>query len=763
MKHLLSLCVLLVALSAAATTTYYVSDEETNFSNPERGFYTASEQSISQSTTSSNLTDGAFNASSGRSLIMRQYVFTGFREDSLSTDVLALINADFAKFRAHGFKCVLRFSYTVDGDEQDAGIYRDASPEIWAKHLQQLKPVMAANADVIATVQAGFLGVWGEWYFSSCGVGASIPSSVKTNLIDQLLDAVPVSRTVQLRTPKYKTDYIGDTNPLTASEAFTGTPRARLAHHNDAFLYQADNMGTYTNRTRDMAYLAQECLYLPNGGESDVTTQSVYNGWATGEKAIADMSMIHFSYLNQDYSQLVISNWRKEGAFTEIAMHMGYRFQLIEATLPALIRPNEALPVRMNIRNTGYATPYNERHAYIVLYNSSNNYMLPLESDPRFWAPNNEVTEIDEQLTLPSDLEEGAYDVALYLPDASASIAADPRFAIRLANYNMWDETTGYNNLNMRVMISATAAEPEPEADPIPQPGIDAISNFRGAAGMSDITLRWENPVISATADTIYVDMSQGMDTAYNAALGNSSANVSYDNGISTVNYTTNSAWLWAGAKFPVNNLTGITAISFDYKGDGSRISLISYAHDGSYRWIEDEGSSVQLSSTSWQTYRFTPGSPLWTDATPTHQFGEVPITDIGFIANPMTATSGSFQLRNLFVEKELPVEDTFAAVRIIRKEGSAPTSFNDGTTVYYGRGTHLTDSGLEFGATYYYAAYTFHTDGQVSMPVVIAVTVDGTQLNNVETSESAQKLFKDGRVVILRNGVYYDIMGRRQ
>lgn len=762
MKHLLSFCFLLLALYATATTMYYVSDEETNFSNPERGFYTASEQSINQSTTVSNLTDGAFNINSGRSLIMRQYVFTGFREDSLTTGVLELINSDFAKFRAHGFKCVLRFSYTVDGNEQNAGIYRDASPEIWALHLQQLKPIMAANADVIATVQAGFLGVWGEWYYSSIGVGNGIPQSVRTNLINQLLDAVPTSRTIQLRTPKYKKDYIGDANPLTAQEAFSGTPRARLGHHNDAFLYQSDNMGTYANRSRDMAYLAQECLYLPNGGESDVTTQTVYNGWATGEKAIADMSMLHYSYLNQDYSQLVISNWRKEGAFIEIAKHMGYRFQIIEATIPSLVRPNETLPIKLNIRNTGYATPYNERHAYIILHNNAHSYTLPIESNPRFWAPNNTVTEIDEQLTLPTDIEEGTYELSLYLPDASASIADDPRYAIRMANYGMWNETTGYNNLGMRVLVSSTEPEPQPETDPIPSEEVQSVSGFWGAAGMTEVHLHWTNPTVEAMVDTIFVDLAQGKDTAYNAALGSSSATVAYDNGISTVNYTTNATWLWAGSKYPVDNLTDISSVSFDYKGDGANISMLSYVHDGTYRWIEDEGASVQLNSKVWQNYRFTPTATLWNDATPSHQCGEVPITDIGFIANPMSPTSGSFQIRNLIVEKKREVQDTFAAVRIIRKETSAPTSPNDGTTIYFGKGDGCVDAGLQTGQTYYYAIYTYDINGQVSLPVIISVVVDGSSVENIESVDTSKKIFRDGRIVILRNGISYDVLGNR-
>ena len=41
----------------------------------------------------------------------------------------------------------------------------------------------------------------------------------------------------------------------------------------------------------------------------------------------------------------------------------------------------------------------------------------------------------------------GEYKVYLNLPDPYASLHNDPRYSIRLANENMWEESTGYNYL----------------------------------------------------------------------------------------------------------------------------------------------------------------------------------------------------------------------------------------------------------------------------------------------------------------------------
>ena len=100
-------------------------------------------------------------------------------------------------------------------------------------------------------------------------------------MVDSLLSAVPHDRCIQLRTPLFKTGYVGDTKALTAEEAFTGTPRARLGHHNDAFLYDYDNMGTYTDTAKQKPWLAQETLYVPIGGETDITDLGLAQEWAT--------------------------------------------------------------------------------------------------------------------------------------------------------------------------------------------------------------------------------------------------------------------------------------------------------------------------------------------------------------------------------------------------------------------------------------------------------------------------------------------------
>jgi len=485
-KYLLSLLFLTCACALHAANVTYTPDNTTDFPNPERGFYDHVEWHIKNGT--SNLTASYLTAAlaQNRTLILRLYYLDQYRSADIPANVLTAIGNDMALLRQYGCKAILRFAY--DADTGDG--YQDASLTWWKKHLDQLKPILAANADVIYVVQAGFMGIWGEWYYSSAGTGSAIPSATKTQLIDKLLECVPASRCVQLRTPKFKRDYTGYTAAMSASDAYKNTSRARLGHHNDAFLNGEKNSGTYENRTTDMAYLAQECLYVPNGGENNVGNLSTYNSWATGTKAKAEMAQLHYSYLNAGYDEFTTNKWKSEGAFAEISRNLGYRYQLTSATLPDSGAVGKIVHVQLSLTNVGYAPLYNERHAYIVFKNSSKTYSVQLTSDPRTWLPNGAATAINENITLPNDMVAGTYQMYLWLPDDSASIASKPAFAVRFANTNIWESSTGYNKLNASIKVTSTGGDrpgptPDPEDDAYPLPGTLQVAD----AALSGFTL----------------------------------------------------------------------------------------------------------------------------------------------------------------------------------------------------------------------------------------------------------------------------------
>src|SRR5690606_5854761 len=130
------------------------------FPNPERGFMhtyivTSEGESVSlpllKSIREANV-----------SLFLRVYYLEKFKDKALSAAQLKLIQDDFDKTREAGLKIILRFAYTEPGT--------DAPLSIVNQHLDQLKPLFEANKDVIAFMQAGIIGHYGEWHDSSNGL-----------------------------------------------------------------------------------------------------------------------------------------------------------------------------------------------------------------------------------------------------------------------------------------------------------------------------------------------------------------------------------------------------------------------------------------------------------------------------------------------------------------------------------------------------------------------------------------------------------------
>ena len=446
-----------VVLSAGEIT--YTPDNTTIFKNPERGF---TEELNGKVTVKSpyrvkNHIDSNWGKRDCMTMPVVLYNFGNFKSQDLPSEILNGFDEDMQELRNLGLKCVLRFAYT----ERESDIV-DATPDWVKRHLEQLKSHLAANADVIYVLEAGFVGVWGEWYYSqNYGNETQHVTANRRKVIQYLFANTPADMFILFRYPMIQQEYLNDVTPLTPTEGFSGTEKARMGCHNDAFLHNWGNMGTYASDDKDddpamRQYVAAQTLYVPNGGETnidddDALAQQRYT------QAPSEMATYHWSFCGSTYAEPVTNRWRSSGLFDTLNIHMGYRYNLLDAQFSDEAAPAGKMNVTIRVRNVGYAPIYNERTAYIVLQSSTKTYKLPLASDPRRWLPNGVITWINEQVDIPSDVPEGTYHLYLYMPDKYSSIAADPRYAVRFANVNVWDANTGYNDLGTTVTISNSA------------------------------------------------------------------------------------------------------------------------------------------------------------------------------------------------------------------------------------------------------------------------------------------------------------------
>ena len=491
--HLLFLSLLytLTAFAQNHHITYKESLED--FSNPERGFYlpftTSTEgftpldknalvkfQSEPQQAKSATYT---FHGS----LIYRAYVLERFKTSPIDSSFLQLIQNDLDAVRFAGLKMILRFSYndkTHTGDCPDeykiCPPYGDASKATVLQHIAQLKPLLQQNADVIAVLQMGFIGIWGENYFTDYFGDAStnhlgyVPDSSwrdRNEVLKALLDALPKDRMVQVRTPQLKQRFVYgphatvNSAALTAKEGFTGTDKARTGFHNDCFLASADDYGTFYDYGNSISkrgaanevlrkYFEQDSRYTVVGGETCDDAFSPQNDCAGAQQTMAAM---HYSYLNAAYNNTVNNDWDSGGCIDAIRRSLGYRLVLISADLPETIKASEVLKFKMNLQNKGYASPYNPRPLQIVLRDKATKaaIVIPLTTDIRKWYTGNIVCE--ELVPLPKGIPPGSYEVLLNLPDAYPSLSGRASYSIRLANEDIWEPQTGYNQLHHTITV----------------------------------------------------------------------------------------------------------------------------------------------------------------------------------------------------------------------------------------------------------------------------------------------------------------------
>jgi hypothetical protein len=73
------------------------------------------------------------------------------------------------------------------------------------------------------------------------------------------------------------------------------------------------------------------------------------------------------------------------------------------------------------------------------------------EVEVRRWEPGRAAFAVS--LRVPASAPAGEYRLALWLPDAAETLRDDPRYAVRFANEDVWDEASGFNVLSAAIRI----------------------------------------------------------------------------------------------------------------------------------------------------------------------------------------------------------------------------------------------------------------------------------------------------------------------
>ncbi|WP_448642068.1 DUF4832 domain-containing protein [Geodermatophilus sp. URMC 63] len=421
---------------APVQVTYAGTDEV--IANPERGFFHYTETRWSPDGSAYTPLDAAtltsWRTTEAVTLVYRVFYLGGLVDsDTVDARFLEQVAADLTTARAAGVKLVVRFAYSPDDG-------RDAPPARAVAQIRQLAPVLNAASDVVLVLQAGFVGRWGEWYYSDqYTADPSRPYELTADdwsrrgqVLDALLDATSPDIWVQVRYPAIKQRLVD------AADA------PRVGVHNDCFLASDTDMGTL-NSDADRTWLATQSGSVPVGGET-CGTNGTRSQWTT---AAAELARYHWSFLNADFHRAVLDSWGSAG-LTTAARSLGYRLRLVSGSFPATARPGQTVRVQLTLTNDGYAAPLTDRPVDVVFRQGDQTVSVPVPLHVRELTPG--VTRT-VQLDVPAPTAPGAWALSLALPDDAPSLASDPAYAVRLANQGLWDPATGRNDLRHTLTV----------------------------------------------------------------------------------------------------------------------------------------------------------------------------------------------------------------------------------------------------------------------------------------------------------------------
>jgi Domain of unknown function (DUF4832)/Domain of unknown function (DUF4874) len=413
--------------SAQSTTSAVLSSTTDDFANPERGFYGwAGSDFVTQYDAGS--VQAAKNA--GQSLVLARVDLNKYRTTDLPEAWLTQLGNNFAAVRKAGLKTTLLFSY----DFTEGG--KDATAAQIKRHTEQLKPVLAANADVIPFMRAGFIGAWGEWHSSQAGNSCGYNALPSTTCAQADANRVIVRDALLANMPT--TTQIGFRYPADLQKWYpSATQQSRAGIHNDCFLAGPTDSGTFDDASsRPYAKtLTDQTAY---GGET------CENAGTPVRSACSDIlsegAQYHLAWLSADYAPSILNRWKADGCYAQVSRSMGYRFQLDAASHAPEATAGQSVTVNVDLRNVGWARIFTPRKLVATFVNNATGASFNAAADTATGTLQNLASQATAStlqtitVPVPAGAAKGSYTLHLSAPDVYSTTAADAKFAVRFAN-----------------------------------------------------------------------------------------------------------------------------------------------------------------------------------------------------------------------------------------------------------------------------------------------------------------------------------------
>lgn len=446
-----------VVAASTSVDTRYTTDDDPTLKNPERGMYF-----------------GRLPGSGDFHTLVPQWLWLDTvcgqnlawkgRNQTGTTPVLNAYAQKLEECRAKGVKVIFRPRYdkpnsspnlpsdcTISGTR----VFHADSRTRQFNHIDAVAAMLGDYRDVIAYIQAGYLGRWGEWNTDRDNA-AQAPLLYKKEdrnaVIDRVLAAYAarnIKQHVELRRPAF------------ANEVIKRNPSANVGLHNDCFMTSNSDSGTYSDfpgcdgnfgsSSAAKSWASSFTLTRSFGGET-CPLSTPTERWRSCPNMLSEPKTLHMNYLNGDWAKGAVATWIAGGCYDEIRRKLGYRFKVTRVEYSPTVASGQNFSVTIDIANSGWARLHKRRNAKLVLRKGSTVHVYPLANGAtENWAPGT-TTRISATAAPPPA---GTYGVRLAIPDPDAPTRTP--YAVKLASkrggVSVFDEGTGENNLGISITV----------------------------------------------------------------------------------------------------------------------------------------------------------------------------------------------------------------------------------------------------------------------------------------------------------------------
>jgi hypothetical protein len=397
-----------------------------------------------------------------------------------------------------GKKVLFRPRYDVRGNVTPSsnvcGKFQADSLSLQLDHIDAVAKMLGDFKDVVAFIEAGYLGQWGEW--NTFNFPGTSP------ILDDVCDRDKVVDRILLKYGEVGLQqHVGLRRPVFAKQVIDRNADARVGIYNDCFMSNELDYGTYSNYDDDCnvpdldhcdhpdpvncnpsnfpaaddakAWARTFTANATFGGETcpvDENDDDVSDGterWWSCDNMIganSEPGSLHMSYLHGGYANEAVPAWNGdnpegEKCYDEIRRKLGYRFEVTRVEYTPKVIWGHKFSVSIVIKNTGWSKLHKPREAKLVLRDGVEPSLVFTDTSGagavETWAPGDTIT-LSFSGRSP---RAGKFSVRLWIPDPYDPNSDDPDapglipYSVKLATLrngaSLFDPETGDNDLGI--------------------------------------------------------------------------------------------------------------------------------------------------------------------------------------------------------------------------------------------------------------------------------------------------------------------------